>query len=124
MTGFGRVATVVALALPMAGAPLAAQSWRADVGVNGGGSWYSPMLGGSQINNGSGTVRFRAGWLTGAPRGFWLTPRIGIRANGTYTDRSLKQGNGFMAADNELYHDINLWSGSGDLMLRLKTPGE
>jgi len=122
MKGFGKVATVVALALPMATAPLAAQSWRADAGINVGGSWYSSMLGSDQINDANGNVRFRAGWLTGAQLGFWITPRIGIRANGTYTDRSLKQGNSFMGADQELYGHINLWSGSGDLLLRLKTP--
>lgn len=124
MNRLSRLTTVVGLLLPMAGAPLAAQSWRADLGVNGGASWYSPMLGGEQINNANGNVRFQAGWLAGAQATLWVTPRIGIRANGTYTDRPLKQGNGFMAADNQLYKDINLWSGSGDLMLRLRRPGE
>ena len=124
MIGIGRATTVAALLLPLAGAPLAAQSWKADLGVNGGASWYSPMLGGDQINNSNGNVRFRAGWLTGAQLGFWLTPRIGIRANGTYTDRSVKQGNGFMSEDNTLIQDVNLWSGSGDLLFRFKQPSE
>ena len=66
MKGLSRAATVTALLLPLAGAPLAAQSWKADLGVNGGGSWYSPMLAGDQINNTNGDVRFRAGWLVGA----------------------------------------------------------
>lgn len=123
MKGVVRAATVAALLLPVAGAPLAAQSWRADLGVNGGGSWYSPLLGSDQLaNNTNGNVRFRAGWLTGAQLGFWLTPAIGIRANGTYTDRPLKQGNSFMGENTELTHDVNLWSGTGDLMLRLKRP--
>lgn len=123
MKGFSRAATVAALLLPMAaGAPLAAQSWRFDLGVNGGGSWYSPLLGSDQINNTNGDVRFRAGWLVGAQAGLWLTPRIGIRANGTYTDRPLKQGNSFMGSDTELWHDVNLWSGTGDLMFRFKEP--
>ena len=122
MKGLSRAATVAALLLPMAGAPLAAQSWRADLGVNGGGSWYSPLVSGDQINNTNGNARFRAGWLTGAQLGFWITPRIGIRANGTYTDRSLKQGNSFLSSDTELWHDVNLWSGTGDLMFRFKQP--
>ena len=123
MKGFSRAATVAALLLPMAGAPAAAQSWKADLGINGGGSWYSPMLGADQINNTNGDVRFRAGWLLGAQAGYWFTPRIGIRANGTYTDRPLKQGNSFMGGDTELWHDDNLWSGTGDLMFRLRQPG-
>ncbi len=123
MKGIGRAATITALLLPLAaGAPLAAQSWRADLGINGGGSWYSPLLGGDQVNNTNGDVRFRAGWLVGAQAGFWFTPRIGIRANGTYTDRPLKQGNSFMGSDTELWHDVNLWSGTGDLLFRFKTP--
>ncbi len=123
MKGFSRAATVAALLLPMAaGAPLAAQSWRADLGINGGGSWYSPLISGDNVNNTNGDVRFRAGWLVGAQAGLWLTPRIGIRANGTYTDRPLKQGNSFMGSDTELWHDVNLWSGSGDLMFRFKEP--
>ncbi|HEX9106054.1 MAG TPA: hypothetical protein VF832_02470 [Longimicrobiales bacterium] len=123
MKGLSRAAAISALLLPLAGAPLAAQSWKADLGVNGGGSWYSPMLSANQINNTNGDVRFRAGWLVGAQAGFWFTPAIGIRANGTYTDRSLKQGNSFMGSDTELWHDVNLWSGTGDLLFRLKQPG-
>ncbi len=121
MKGVGRAAAVAALLLPLAGAPLAAQSWKADLGVNGGASWYSPLLGHDQITNGD-NVRFRANWLLGAQAGYWFTPRIGLRANGTYTDTRLKQGNGFFAADQELWHDINLWSGTGDLMFRFKQP--
>ncbi len=123
MKGFSRAATVTALLLPLAAsAPLAAQSWRADLGINGGGSWYSPLISGDNVNNTNGDVRFRAGWLVGAQAGFWFTPRIGIRANGTYTDRPLKQGNSFMGGDTELWHDVNLWSGTGDLLFRFKTP--
>ncbi|HEX9105756.1 MAG TPA: outer membrane beta-barrel protein, partial [Longimicrobiales bacterium] len=122
MKSAGRAATVAALLLPLAGAPLAAQSWKADLGVNGGASWYSPLLGSDEITSGNGNVRFRAGWLVGAQAGYWFTPRIGLRANGTYTDRPLKQGNGFFAADQELTHDVNLWSGTGDLLFRFKQP--
>ncbi len=122
MKGVGRAATVAALLLPLAGAPLAAQSWKADLGVNGGASWYSPLLGSDEVTTGTGNVRFRAGWLLGAQAGYWFTPRIGIQANGTYTDRPLKQGNGFFSENTELWHDVNLWSGTGDLMFRFKQP--
>ena len=122
MKGFGWVAALVALLLVSVGGPLTAQSWRGDLGINGGGSWYSPMLGGDQIDNTNGDVRFRAGWLVGAQGTFWVTPRIGIRANGTYTDRALKQGNSFMGQDINLWNDVNLWSGTGDLMFRFKQP--
>jgi hypothetical protein len=116
MKGFGWVAALVALLLVSVGGPLTAQSWRGDLGINGGGSWYSPMLGGDQIDNTLGDVRFRTGWLVGAQGTFWATSRIGIRANGTYTDRGLKQG------DIDLWNDVNLWSGTGDLMFRLTHP--
>lgn len=115
MKGLGRAAVGTALLLPLAVAPLSGQTpWRFDIGVNGGGSWYSGLLGGD--HTGGDAVKFQPNWLTGGQVGVWFTPRIGIRANMTYTDTKLKQG------DTELYGDVNLWSGSGDVLIRLTNP--
>lgn len=115
MKGLGRAAVGTALLLPLAVSPVSAQTpWRFDVGVNGGGSWYSSLLGGD--DTGGDAAKFQPSWLTGGQVGVWFTPRIGIRANMTYTDTKLKQG------DTELYGDVNLWSGSGDVLIRLTNP--
>lgn len=129
MRKLGRMATGVALMLPLAVAPLAAQNavpWRFDVGVNGGGSWYSSLLNDKSMlgADGADNVRFRSNWLSGAQATLWITPRIGVRANMTYTDTDLKQGNSLFSQENTLYGDVNLWSGTGDLMLRLTHPSD
>ena len=111
------VALATASAVIASVTPALAQSWRADIGVNGGGAFYTKLLSSDDFGGSGDAVKFAPGWLTGAQLGFWFSPRIGIRANGTYTDDKLKQG-----SDNELYGHVNLWSLSGDLLFRLKTP--
>ncbi len=110
--GLAAIAAVAALA---SGVPAQAQSWRADLGLNAGGSYYTPMLSSSTFTAGD-AVKFGTHWLLGAQAGLWFTPRVGIRANGTYTDAPLKSGS------QVLFDDVNLWSLTGDLLFRFKQP--
>jgi opacity protein-like surface antigen len=116
MRMLGKLALTTAVMVPMVAAPAAAQDYRWDVGVNGGFSWYSSMLDTDAAGTTSDNVRFREGWLAGAQLGYWFTPRVGLRANATYTDRPLRAGGA------DVISNVNLWSGSGDLMLRLRQP--
>ncbi len=107
---------IAAVAAFASAVPAEAQSWRADIGINGGGSFYTPMLSSDAFASGGESVKFAPSWLVGSQLGFWFTPRIGIRANGTYTDDKLKAGS------ETLYGDVNLWSLTGDLLFRFKEP--
>ncbi|MGD8279064.1 MAG: hypothetical protein PVH00_13595, partial [Gemmatimonadota bacterium] len=64
-----------------------------------------------------GSAKFSTGWLLGSQLTVWPTARLGIRGNFNYSDRSLK-------ADDELFSSVNLWSLSGVLLFRLRTPNE
>ena len=114
MRMLGRVATAAALTALVAG-PVSAQHWRVDLGVNGGYSWYSSLLGDDDAGQ---DVRFDKNWLVGSQLTFWITPRIGLRANGTWTDNDL------VTDDEEIHGNVNLWTGTGDLMFRFKQPNE
>jgi opacity protein-like surface antigen len=108
-------ATLVALAAGTA----EAQQYRWDLGLNAGHSWYSWMVD-RDATAFEGDARFRQGWLVGAQGGFWFTPQIGLRANATYADRPV-WGRGADGTNQNLVNSVNLWSGSGDLMVRLRT---
>lgn len=110
------LATVVA-ALGTA-VPAQAQSWRGDLGINGGYSYYTKLLSSDAFGGSGDAVKFKPNWLLGTQLGMWFTPRMGLRANGTYTDTKLRQGSV------DLVNDVNLWSASGDLMFRFKAPAE
>ncbi len=112
-----KLVAFAALATAAAAGPLQAQSWRFDLGVNGGYSWYTKSIKPEDFGATDGPgVKFHPNWLTGAQLGFWFTPSIGLRANMTYTDTKLQSG------DVDVFHDNNLWSGTGDLMFRFKKP--
>jgi hypothetical protein len=113
-----RVALTAALLVPLVAAPAAAQRYRADFGVNGGFSWYSSALSEDVTGLTDDKVRFEAGPLLGSQLTFWLTPRVGLRANATYADRDL------ITDESTLVSHVNLWSGSGDLLFRFRTPNE
>ena len=85
----GRVATAAAL-LGMVAAPASAQPWRFDFGINGGYSWYSNMLSSDETGVDDQDIAFSPNWLLGSQATFWFSPRIGLRANGTYTDTDLE----------------------------------
>jgi opacity protein-like surface antigen len=111
-----RVALTAALLMPVVAAPASAQNWKFDWGVNGGYSWFSSMLG--EDETGGEKITFEPGWLLGTQLTYWASPRIGIRANGTYSDREFDVG-----ADEGFGH-VNLWSATGDLLFRFSTPNE
>jgi hypothetical protein len=116
MRMLGRVATAAALTAVVAG-PAAAQHWRADFGLNGGFSYYTGMIPDDEIGNDL-SVKFSPNWLLGTQLGFWITPRIGIRANGTFTDTDTE-------VDDVVVHgNTNLWSLTGDLLFRFREPNE
>src|SRR5687767_9024958 len=115
MRRIGRVAITTALLLPLVAHPVTAQNYRWDLGVNGGGSWYSKLLNADDDNNLVQDItgaKFKAGWLAGSQLGIWFTPRIGIRANMTYSDRPLTVTRE-NADDFDALEHVNLWSGSG-----------
>lgn len=114
-----RAAITTALLLPLAVAPLAAQNYRWDIGVNGGYSWLTDMIDTDEAgfpDDFEDDVKFGSGALLGAQLGFWAAPNIGLRLNGTYADRPLESG------DVNLIEDVNLWSGSLDLLWRFSRP--
>ncbi|MFW6078563.1 MAG: hypothetical protein ACODAE_03015, partial [Gemmatimonadota bacterium] len=110
---------VTVMLLAIATAPVAAQGWNFDIGVNGGGSFYTNSLDDDDLPFGGGG-EFESGWLTGAQATGWLTDIFGIRANGTYTERPFELEFGTFGDDAFVgeIEDINLWSGTGDLLIR------
>src|SRR5688572_11245749 len=126
MRMLGRVALATALMVPVVVAPVEAQRWRWDLGVNGGFSWYSGMLGSEDTGLPDGSdrddVRFEAGPRVGAQLGFWFSPTLGLRFNGAYSERDVVD----VSWNNEAEHfdNVNLWSGTADLMWRFKAPNE
>lgn len=100
-----------------------AQSYRFDVGVNGGFSIWTKAL--SADETGGAAAKFSSGWLTGAQLTLWPASRIGIRANGAYEDRSLEGSDGDLVAvagGPESLEHVNIWSGTLDLLFRLRQP--
>ena len=89
-----------------------------EIGVFGGGSYYTAMLDDVHLTSGE-DVQYRAGWVTGAQLTIWPSSRFGIRANGAYTERPITGGvESFQDEDGNLLDDVNLWSASGDLLIR------
>ncbi|MBI4410626.1 MAG: hypothetical protein HY561_13010 [Gemmatimonadetes bacterium] len=120
-----RAAAIAALALPLAVAPMAAQNYRFDLGVHGGFGWWSSMLDDEHLGQNTEDIKFESGWLTGAQATLWLGRNLGIRANFGYTERPLVLGS-FDELDDDkstdIIEDINLWSGSGDVLIRFLGP--
>jgi hypothetical protein len=104
--------------VPLVASPASAQRYKVDFGLNGGYSWYSAALGEDETGAANQDVRFDQNWLAGSQLTFWFTPRIGLRANMTYTDNDL------LVEDAVVHDHVNLWSGSGDLMFRFREPNE
>jgi hypothetical protein len=117
-----RIALTTAVLLPLVAAPLSAQNYRWDIGVNGGYSWYSNMLDNEELGfpetSDIDDVRFESGALLGAQLGFWARPNIGLRLNGSYADRPIVADN----VEDDLIGNVNLWSGSLDLLWRFAQP--
>jgi len=131
-----RVAALAVMLGMMVSAKAEAQRYRFDFGVNGGYSWFSKMLDEDETGISNFDVKYKSGWLTGAQATWWVIPWLGVRANGTYAERDIKFD--FDDFDNDIidgdiidgdgilddFGDVNLWSGTGDLMFRFKKPRE
>jgi hypothetical protein len=110
-------AVAIALCMPVGAA---AQHYRFDLGVLGGGSWFTSALDREHLGT-DGEVQFDTGLLAGAQAGFWFSPRVGLRANFGFADRSLDlDSNEGLSGDGEteLLPHVNLWTGTGDLLFR------
>lgn len=122
-----KVAVLAALLMPMAAVPASAQTWKWDWNVNGGYSFYSNMLdndanGFTNAADGS-DVKFKNGYLLGSQLTFWAGKNFAIRLNGTYSDRPLEAKDFTLSNfNNSGISDVNLWSGSGDLLFRFSSP--
>ena len=106
--------------------PAQAQNYKFDIGVFGGGSWFSTMLSEDHIANSNedANIKYEAGWLAGGQATFWLSPRLGLRADLAYSERPLQDSDDPFNEGVNLAEDINLWGISGDLMFRFKEPNE
>jgi hypothetical protein len=107
--------------------PADAQHWRFDIGVNGGWAHWTPLLHNDALTPNADNVRFQSGWIAGAQGTFWAARRLGVRGNFSYAYRPLVGDNyrltTFPATTTVEFNErVNLWSGSGDLMLRLADP--
>jgi hypothetical protein len=122
MRAISRLVLVAALLIGLQPASASAQRWTADWGINGGASWYSQAVSGDDAPPDG--ARFKAGWLVGSQLTFWPAANFGIRVNGTYTDRPFVADEDLPGGDDELYGNVNLWSLSGDLLIRLGRPNE
>jgi hypothetical protein len=125
MRFFGKLA-LSAIALSMVAAPVSAQAWKWDFGVNAGWSKFTNFL--TQDETGlseetpSSDMRFSSGGLLGAQLGYWFGPKFGIRANLRYADRAVKGSD--MPDDFDFIEHVNLWGGTGDLLFRFKAPAD
>ncbi|MGH7477436.1 MAG: hypothetical protein ACRELD_14310 [Longimicrobiales bacterium] len=107
-----RVAVVVSIAWADA-APAAAQDWRFDLGLYGGAARYSAALDDAALGAAAPSLSFGSGWQLGTHLAWWPQPRLGLRLNGGFAERALRQGVVIRAGD------INLWDLTGDLLIRL-----
>jgi hypothetical protein len=110
-------AILIALSIP---ASAAAQQHRFDIGVLGGWSWLTPALDQDHLGS-NAELEFESGFLLGAQAGVWFSPRIGLRANFGFADRALVfdgDENLLDDEDSEILPHVNLWNGTGDLLIR------
>jgi hypothetical protein len=108
------------LILPMAAAPASAQSWKFDVSLGGGYAWYRSFLDDDDVAAlGEDAVKFKSNPFLGAQLTFW-PGNFGIRLNGAYADTEMEIDN----ATTPIFDNVNLWSGTADLMFRFRRPAE
>jgi hypothetical protein len=124
MKAVGRVVALAFLLAPAVTAPVTAQAWKFDFGINGGYSWLTKMLDEEQTGLPDGTVgqnvSIAPGILGGAQLTFWPSTKFGVRLNGRYASRDLK---GSDAPDDfDALEDVNLWGGTADLLIRFGSP--
>jgi hypothetical protein len=115
-----KIALIGTLLLPIAAAPASAQSWKWDLTLGGGYSWFNNNLDQDDAPGlaDDGEIGFGSAPFLGAQLGFWPSQRIGIRLNTTYADTDFEN-------DATTYvGNVNLWSGTGDLLFRFRRPAE
>lgn len=120
---FQKVALAAAF-LPLVASPVSAQRWKWDVGINGGYSWMTNMLGEDQTllsgdEVGGSKIRFEHGWLVGQQIGYWPWANVGFRTNFRYAERDIVGNN---IDDFSFVDAVNLWGGTIDLLYRFKSP--
>lgn len=121
-----KAAVLAAFLIPAAVVPASAQTWKWDWNVNAGYSFFNEML--SAENSGltgvnEDDLKFKNGALFGTQLTFWPGSKLGIRFNGTVADRPLTAENYTLTSPgNSGIGAVNLWSASGDLLFRLKSP--
>src|SRR5687767_3821112 len=120
-----RNVVLAALLMPLAAAPVSAQSWKWDFGVNAGYSFFNKLLDQEQTglpdDHPSEEIKFAQGFNYGAQLTFWPSSKIGLRLNSRFGSHDIK-GNDLDALD--FVEDVNLWAGTLDLMFRLKAPSD
>lgn len=127
-----RAGLAAAVALSVAALPASAQFYHWDANINGGWNTTTKALSNTtvfpriiddnlidnDIINGGGDLSFGSGGIVGAQVGYWFVPHLGLRANFAYAANDFDQHNG----GNTLINDMNLWSGTGDVMVRFLKP--
>jgi hypothetical protein len=118
MRAIGRLMAVAALVFALTPDSAAAQRWTWDVGLHGGYSMWTNMAGEA---SGADKIHFESGPFAAAHLGWWGS-RFGLRANTSFSERSL--GLKVAEDDEEVVgmENINVWSGSLDALFRLKAP--
>jgi hypothetical protein len=108
------------LILPMAAAPASAQSWKFDVSLGGGYAWYRSFLDDDDVAAlADDEVKFKSNPFLGAQLTFWPA-NFGIRLNAGYADTEMEISD----ATTPIFDNVNLWSGTADLMFRFRRPAE
>ncbi len=128
MKMFNRIAIATALLVPAAAAPASAQSWKWDLGAQIGYSFYSNSVTADSlgVSDQDTELKFKSKPRLGGTLGYWFSDKVGVRANYKYQDAGFKNAGAEGSGDNvgELVDDINMHSGSGDLLFRFKAPNE
>src|SRR5688572_33438650 len=122
MAALRRAALALPLLVMLPTLPVAAQHYRWDLSANGGLNSTSGVLKGDALQPVSGglldgsSLNFGDTWMYGTQLGYWFSRTFGFRANLSFTESSLEQG------DVSLFDDLNVWGGTGDLMIRMIKP--
>ena len=126
MKMFNRIAIATALLVPATAAPASAQSWKWELGGQAGYSFFtnsinSDSLGGTTGGTGDqAQVKFKNKPRFGGTLGYWFTEKVGVRANYKYMSGAVVNEQ----SDANVLGDVNLHSGSGDLLFRLGSVNE
>lgn len=132
-TKAGWVAAAIALGFSLGATEAVAQSWVFDLGVGGGGAFFTKSLkNGDEVTiNEDAEASFKPGWLMDAQATIWPTARFGIRANLAYTERPLVRETDFPGRSDTdafdadvLVDDNNIWAATGDVLIRFAEPAE